>query len=284
MTVEEIERIVEVASTLGIKHLKITGGEPLLREDILEIIQSIRPYMTDISMTTNGVLLNNYGTRLSEAGLNRINISLDTLNKDTFKFLTGREQFSEVINGINSISGNGLSPIKLNMVLMKGVNEDELPDMLKFTMDVGGILQVIELETTRECIDSEIYSRFHSDLQPLECWLGDHAVEVRSRLMHHRQKYRVPLNELNLPVRESCEQPEPNGSTAEVELVRPMHNSEFCGNCTRLRITSDGKLKPCLLNDGDLVDILTPLRNGAGTEQLEKLFMQAVENREPYWM
>jgi cyclic pyranopterin phosphate synthase len=281
MTPAEIAKIVETASNMGIRKLKITGGEPLLRKDILEIISGVKPYMDDISLTTNGVLLEDYAKDLSAAGLNRINVSLDTLDKKTYEFLTGRDILHQVMSGITAIHGNGLSPLKLNMVVLKGINEHELTQMMDFTRKVRGILQIIELETTRECIDSEMYSAYHAEMQPIESWLNVNAKQIISRKMHHRKKYRIELGGLKYPLNRKDN--DCSNGAAEVEVVKPMHNSEFCSNCTRLRVTADGRLKPCLLSDDHLLDIITPIRQGADKDQLQELFRQTAQLREPYW-
>ena len=141
MTPAEIAKIVELTTKLGITKVKLTGGEPFLREDVIEIIERISPNLNDVSMTTNGILLDKYGETLKTAGLHRINISVDTLQPDTYENLTGKNLLSEVINGIDTVKNNGIQPIKLNMVIMKGVNENEIQDMIKSTFYKGmGIL------------------------------------------------------------------------------------------------------------------------------------------------
>lgn len=263
MLPEEIERIVRVAASLGVYEVKLTGGEPLIRSDIVDIVQRISrtPGIKDVSMTTNGYFLKKYAVRLKEAGLTRINISLSTLNPKKFKAITGVDSYENVMDGIMEAVRAGLNPIKVNMVLLKGLNDDEVDDMIKFVKDNGLILQIIEFEQVREDF---LYKKYHVSLDNLERKLREEASRIITRRMHYRKKYIL-------------------GSGAEVEVVKPMHNTEFCLHCNRIRLTSDGKLKPCLFRNDNLVDLLRPIRNGADDKYLKKLFIKAVEMREPYF-
>lgn len=263
MSAEEIERIVKVAASLGVWGVKLTGGEPLLRNDIIEIVERISnvPGIRDISITTNGFLLAQYANQLKEAGLSRVNVSLDTLNPEKFKAITGVDAYENVVKGIIVAAKVGLNPIKVNMVLLKGINEDEIEDMIKFAGKNHLILQIIELEHVGE---DDFYMRYHVDLNKIEEKLRERASKIIVRRMHHRKKYII------------------NGGV-EVEVVRPMHNSEFCLHCNRIRLTSDGKLKPCLFRNDNLVDLLGPIRNGVDDKYLKGLFIKAVKMRKPFF-
>jgi len=263
MTPEEIQRIVDIAASFGIRKVKLTGGEPLLREDILEIVKRIRdtPGVEEVSMTTNGLLLAGYGDRLKEAGLARVNVSLDTLKPEKFRQITGLDALEKVIRGIEEASKAGLHPVKANMVLLKGVNEDEVTNMIRLAREKSIILQIIELESPDE---NKLYNTYHVDLDMVEDSLEKAAERTTVRRMHHRKKYHLR-----------------NGG--EVEIVKPMHNTEFCQNCNRIRVTSDGKLKPCLFRNDNLVDLLGPMRRGAPEKTLRELFLEAVRRREPYF-
>jgi len=263
MTPEEIQRIVDIAASFGIRKVKLTGGEPLLREDILEIVKRIRdtPGVEEVSMTTNGLLLAGYGDRLKEAGLARVNVSLDTLKPEKFRQITGLDALEKVIRGIEEASKAGLHPVKANMVLLKGVNEDEVTNMIRLAREKSIILQIIELESPDE---NKLYNTYHVDLDMVEDSLEKAAERTTVRRMHHRKKYHLR-----------------NGG--EVEIVKPMHNTEFCQNCNRIRVTSDGKLKPCLFRNDNLVDLLGPMRRGAPEKTLIELFLEAVRRREPYF-
>ena len=270
MSPAEIAKIVELAVKLGIHKIKITGGEPLVRDDIIDIVTRISPLLQDLSMTTNGILLDKYGKALRNAGLDRVNISLDTLNTEIYRKLTGKSYLSKVIVGIDTVKNNGIKPIKLNMVLMKGVNDNEVEDMTKFCATNNMILQLIELETTKDKIGSDFYRQYHCSLDDIEHDLNSRAMRVQTRAQQHRNKYYI--------------HPQNSGSVeVEVEVVKPMHNTEFCRFCNRLRLTSDGYLKPCLLRNDNHLDLLSPLREGAEDEELLTLMKTAIKLKEPYW-
>jgi cyclic pyranopterin phosphate synthase len=263
MTTQEIQRIAEVATSFSIRRFKLTGGEPLVRSDILEIVRRIKAvhHVEEVSMTTNGVLLSQYAEQLKKAGLSRVNISLDTLQPELFKKITGVDALGAVVTGIEAAKKSGLHPIKVNMVLLKGVNENEIPEMIKYANENEIILQIIEFESP---VEGELYAKYHTGLVAIEEALKSKARKVVMRQMHHRKKYFL------------------NGG-GEVEIVRPMHNTEFCKYCNRIRVTSDGKLKPCLFRNDNLVDILGPIRKGASQEALKALFIKAVNQRKPYF-
>lgn len=248
---EEIAEILRVAATFGIRSVKFTGGEPLLREDIVDIVRSVPPGM-ESSMTTNGTRLARYAQDLKTAGMKRVNVSLDSVNHETYKKITGRDDLDKVFEGIKTALDAGLTPIKINMVVLKGINDHEIDDFLAYIRGNRDlILQLIELMDFNNC-------DHHSQLNGLEDSLAARSKTIITRRMHHRKKYCL--------------------DGAEVEVVRPRHNSEFCKFCNRLRVTSDGKLKPCLLRADNHIDI----RGKKGAE-LEELFRKAVAAREPFY-
>lgn len=263
MTADEICNIIKIAASFGVNKVKLTGGEPLLRADIIEVVSRIRGLrgIREIAMTTNGVLLEEYALDLRAAGLDRVNISLDTLNPDKYSQITGLNALTKVLSGIKEAKRVGFSPIKLNMVILRGVNDDEVERMITFAEENALTLQIIELESKDE---DEIYREYHVELDKIEEYFLKRAEKVTVRRMHHRKKYRL-------------------SSGGEVEVVKPMHNTEFCSHCNRLRVTSDGKLKPCLFRNDNLVDIVGPMRKGASEEALRKIFIEAVKLREPYF-
>jgi len=259
----EIERIINVVASFGIKKVKLTGGEPLMRSDIVEIVERISNIngISEVSMTTNGIFLDELATSLKEAGLARVNVSLDTLNTKTYKTITGADALGKVVAGIKKAVEVDLNPVKVNMVLLRGINDKEVWDMIEFAKRNRVVLQLIELESARE---DGFYRKYHLDMTQIEEKLEKKAEKVTIRNMHHRRKYLLP-------------------SKVEVEIVKPMHNTEFCRYCNRIRVTSDGKFKPCLFRYNNLVDFLGPMRNGASTEQLKKLFIEAIKRRKPYF-
>jgi len=251
MSADEIAELMKVGAQFGIRSVKFTGGEPLLRQDLVEIIRSVPPGV-ESSLTTNGTLLASKAADLKEAGLARVNVSLDTLRPDRYRQITGRDCLNDALEGINAAILVGLTPVKINMVLLDGINEDELDDFMAFVRGKHDlVLQVIELMEFNEC-------RFHGDVDSIERELNERATRVVTRRMHHRKKYCL--------------------DGAEVEVVRPLHNTEFCAFCNRLRVTSDGNLKPCLLRTDNLVDI-----RGKHGKELEDAFREAVSRRRPYF-
>lgn len=258
MSPELICGIVREAAKFGIRKVKFSGGEPLFRKDFEDILSCLPP-LQEISATTNGILLEKRAKTLKAAGLDRVNISLDTLIPEKYEALTGSPAYTlqEVIKGIDSAVEAGLVPVKLNMVLLKGINDNEIDSMMEFVRQYRGkvILQLIELMN----IDPKL-SKYMIDSEALERSLAEKASEVRVRSLHHRKKYII------------------NG--VEVEFVRPMDNSEFCAYCSRLRVTADGKFKPCLLVNDNLVDI----REARSPEEIEKLLRLAVSRRKPYYL
>ena len=262
MTVDEIVRIAGVAIGLGIARIKLTGGEPLMRQDLCEIVKGIAviPGLKDLSLTTNGSLLAFEAETLHACGLRRVNISLPTLNTEAYSKLTDGN-LENTLEGVKAAVAAGFNPVKLNMVVLNGVNVEDVPEMMDFASQTGTILQLIELDPVN--VDEDYFSAYHRLLDEYEEMLKQKAVRIDTRrFMHNRHIYHLP--------------------DVTVEVVHPTENREFCAHCTRLRVTSDGKLKTCLMRNDNLIDILTPLRNGANDEELKMLFLQANQTREPY--
>lgn len=258
MSPELICGIVREAAKFGVRKVKFSGGEPLFRKDFEDILACLPP-LKEVSATTNGILLEKRAKTLKASGLDRVNVSLDTLDPKKYEEITGAPPgtLEKVIRGINSAVEAELTPVKLNMVLLKGINENEIDAMMDFIRPYEGkvILQLIELMN----IDPEL-SKYTIDSKALEKNLEERASEVRVRHLHHRKKYVI--------------------DGVEVEFVRPMDNSEFCAHCSRLRVTADGKLKPCLLVHDNLVDV----GEARSPEEIEKLLMLAVSRRKPYYI
>jgi cyclic pyranopterin phosphate synthase len=189
---------------------------------------------------------------LKTAGLRRVNVSLDSLNPETYKRITGCDCLNNVLAGIDAALRAGLTPVKLNMVILSGINDNEIDDFLDYVRDNRNlVLQLIELMHFKDC-------DYHGDLKGVEAMLASRSSGILTRRMHHRKKYCL--------------------DGAEVEVVRPLHNTEFCAYCNRLRVTSDGKLKPCLLRTDNHLSI-----RGTKGAELESLFRKAVEQREPFF-
>jgi cyclic pyranopterin phosphate synthase len=262
MRADEISHIANVAVGLGISRVKLTGGEPLLRSDVKDIVTGISSIsgLTDISMTTNGTLLSPLAKKLREGGLQRVNISLPTLDRETYHNLTGG-RVEDVLEGVKAAVDVGFSPVKLNMLILKGANERDVPEMIEFATQTGTVLQLIELEPIN--LTNEYYNEKHKALKEYETMLKQKAVKIETRqYMQNRHIYYLPR--------------------VQVEIIRPIENTEFCLHCTRVRVTSDGKLKPCLMRNDNLTDILTPIRNGASDEEIVRFFKLANQQRQPY--
>ncbi len=248
---EMVVSVAHAAAALGVRSLKFTGGEPLLRHDLAALIAQM-PQDLDISLTTNGIFLAEQARPLAQAGLDRVNVSLDSLRPEVYRAITGGREgdLEKVQVGIDAAKAAGLAPIKLNVVVLKE-NEAEISDLIDFCRKKGLILQLIEL------LDLQ-HLGISGDIDGIERGLALQADSVRVREMHRRKKYFL--------------------DGAEVEVVRPMDNTEFCANCTRLRVTSDGKIKPCLLRSDNLVEIGT-----CNCEKIMGLLQEANARREPYF-
>jgi cyclic pyranopterin phosphate synthase len=262
MAVDEIVRIVRIAVRLGMSKVKLTGGEPLMRKDITEIIKGIAAIsgLADLSMTTNGTMLAGLADELHASGLRRVNINFPTLNAKVYSKLTGGA-LKDVLEGVEAAVKVGFYPVKLNMLVLKSVNDKAVPEMIDFARKTGAVLQLIELEPLN--ITNAYYVTNHKPLGEYEDMLRQKAVKIESRrYMQNRHVYHLP--------------------DVTVEVVHPIENTEFCMHCTRLRLTSNGKLKPCLMRNDNLVDVLTPMRNGASDKELIRLFELANRKRKPY--
>ena len=260
MTADELYTICKIAKKLGVK----TGGEPLLKKDIVEIVEKIASLdFKDISMTTNGILLEKYAQDLKDAGLDRVNVSLDTLDRKTFEFITKKDYLEDAKRGIIKAVEVGLYPVKINMVIMKDINQNEIDDMFEFCKEHDIVLQLIELIESENCDDDKFSADYHYKLDDIESELADIADEVHERkFMQGRKKYYI--------------------DGGEIEVVKPVDNASFCAKCSRLRITPDGKIKPCLLRNDNLVELISHVRNGESEEKLEEIFINGINNREPF--
>ncbi len=263
MSVEEIVRIAKIAISLGISRVKLTGGEPLMRKDLPEIVSSIATIkgLRDLSLTTNGLLLGGgMAKHLCECGLKRVNISLPSLNPETYNKLTGGK-LEAALEGVKAANEAGFCPVKLNTVVLKDVNVGDVPDLIDYAGKNNIVLQLIELDPVN--VGDSYYKEHHRSLDEQEAMLKEKAVSIEKRpFMHNRLIYHLP--------------------NATVEVVKPIENTDFCMHCTRLRVTSDGKLKPCLMRNDNLTDILTPIRQGGSDEELKQIFVRANLLREPY--
>ena len=264
----ELIKIIEIAVSQGISEVRLTGGEPLLRPDIVEIVARINSIENppELSMTTNGVALAKVARELAAAGLKRINISLDTLDWERFKRLTFRDRYDDVIEGITAAREAGLAPIKINTVLMRGINDDEALPLLKWALSENLNLRFIE----------------QMPLDAGDAWSRDNLVTADEIFNQISSEYEL------VPVEDRGSSPAEeffvNGGPAKVGIIGSVTRS-FCANCDRLRLTSDGQLRNCLFANSE-TDLRSILRNGSLAEvekssDIAKAFSSTVRSKLP---
>jgi len=258
---EEMERIVRAAAGLGVRSVRMTGGEPLVRLGVTDLVRMVAdiPIIEEISMTTNGVLLARYAHELAEAGLCRVNVSLDTLRRDRFAEITGRDHLADVLEGIEIAEREGLAPVKVNVVAMRGINDDEMMDFARLTLDRSWCVRFIERMPTAGAQERDPH-----------CLSADEILEHIGRLGHLEPVTSVVGNG---PAR-YYRYPNAPGT---IGVITPLSHA-FCDTCNRLRLTSEGQLRLCLFGDEE-VDLRTPLRAGASVEELMALIQDALTRK-----
>lgn len=258
----EIHRLVGIGVGLGITKIRLTGGEPLIRPGITGLVERLHQLsdIRDISLTTNGTMIAAKSIRLKQAGLRRINISLDTLDREKFRRLTGLDLFSEVWKGIMTSAEVGFDPVKINTVVMKDFNGDEIEAMAGLALKYPFHVRFIE------------YMPIGTD--PASARRHFLSVEEIERRLSRMGRLIPVAHEKNdgPAVRYRFE-----GAPGEIGLIGSM-SRHFCGSCNRMRLTAGGHLRPCLLSE-DQVDIMTPLRSGATDEEIAALFVQALAKK-----
>jgi cyclic pyranopterin phosphate synthase len=262
LSYEEIYTITQTAAELGISKIRITGGEPLVRLGLPELVRMLTQIeaIDDISLTTNGTLLSGYAAELKQAGLRRVNISLDTLKSDRFEVISRSDSnLSEVLEGIDTARAVGLDPVKLNMVVMAGINDDELLDFAAKTITEEWHVRFIELMPVV------------GEGSATPCFVS--ASEMRKRLEQLGELEPCLPNVGNGPAK-YFRFPHAKGT---VGFITPV-SEHFCFQCNRMRLTADGKLRPCLLSDYE-IDLKQPLRDGISRAGLKRLFKQAVADK-----
>ena len=252
MTADQVVRVLEVVSEFGVDSVKFTGGEPMLRADLTEIIRRCSDSM-DVSMTTNGTFLPGRATGLVDAGLERVNISQDALDSEAFAELTQSGAYDRVLEGVEAAVDAGLAPVKLNMVVFEPT-AGYVPEMVDHVAENEGLqLQLIEYMP-----EIAGHPEWAIDIERVHDWLEDQADHIEHREMHDRARYHV--------------------GDGMVEIVDPVENAEFCANCHRVRVTHDGKFKGCLNRHDDHRSM------GAMTKaDIRETFLETVENRVPYY-
>jgi cyclic pyranopterin phosphate synthase len=261
LTYEEILRLVMVAVPLGISRVRVTGGEPLVRRGVVDFIASLKQHggIEDISLTTNGVLLEELAEALLAAGKPRLNISLDSLKPDRFLRITGSDSWHKVWRGIGRAEELGFFPIKINMVPVRGLNDDEVVDFARLTLNRKLHVRFIELmpigantcqRQEASVPSSEIRALIEREFGPLVPFTKGTSAG--------------PADNHSIP-----------GASGIIGFISPI-TRHFCRSCRRLRLTADGKIRPCLLSDTE-IDIKSPLRSGCDDQELERLLRLALE-------
>ncbi|MFC2068238.1 GTP 3',8-cyclase MoaA [Chloroflexota bacterium] len=261
LSYEEIYTIVKAAAELGINKVRITGGEPLVRAGLATLIRMLARIDTidDISLTTNGILLANYAAELKQAGAQRINVSLDTLKPTKFRHITQRGNLADVLKGIETAKSVGLNPVKINVVVMSGINDDELLDFATKTVEEGWHVRFIECMpfTGKDATAPQFVPA--SEVKRRIKTLGELESSLTCIGSGPAKYFRFP------------------SAKGTIGFITPV-SDHFCFCCNRLRLTADGKLRSCLLSDEE-IDLKEPLRNAMSSDMLKQQFQKAVASK-----
>ncbi len=260
---DEIFLLTRLFASLGFDKIRLTGGEPTVRAHVVDLVRGIASTegIRSVSMTTNGILLKKLAQPLADAGLQRVNVSIDTLDPQKFHRLTRWGKLADVWEGVLAAEQAGLTPIKLNAVVVKGYNEDDVVDLARLTLDHPWQIRFIEMmpfadvtdvQTSQVITAAEIQER-------IEDSLGDMQVSNNGRLDGEARVFHLP------------------GAQGDVGFISSVTHP-FCDACTRARLTADGRLRLCLLREKE-VDLLAPLRAGASLDELRRLLLDGVWNK-----
>ncbi len=266
LTFTEMERLVRVATEMGVDKIRVTGGEPLTRPGIVDFLRNVARVsgIKHLGLSTNGTLLsrNNIAHEIRAAGVTSLNISLDTLDRAAYREITGRDFLPRVLEGIDAAHHAGFPQIKLNAVLMRGRNEAELVTLVDFAARKNVLLRFIELMpvSTVEMLDDSNFFPINEARRVLEREFGSLIPQPDFRTNGPATYYQIP------------------GRKQRIGFIGALTNLHFCESCNKLRLTCDGKLRPCLGSHLEF-DILEPLRAGASDEELRKFFLRVVERK-----
>ena len=271
LTYEEILRLIRIAAELGVSKVRITGGEPLTRRDVVDFVSQIPriPGVKSIGLSTNGTLLpreinpgKTMAAALRDAGVQSVNISLDTLDAAVYSHITGRGLHPQVLNGIDAAIAAGFDQIKLNTVLMRSRNEDQLLPLIEFAGPRKLVLRFIELMpvSTTDVLNESNFMSVTEAKRIIESAYGSLVPEAEFRTNGPATYYQIA------------------GGRQRIGFIGAMTNLHFCDNCNKLRLTCDGKLRPCLGSYLEF-DIMKPLRAGASDEQLKQFFLDVVDRK-----
>jgi len=268
LSYEEIRDFVRVAAAMGLRRVRLTGGEPLARKGLPDLVAMISalPGIEEVSLTTNGVALARQAQALAQAGLSRVNVSLDTLRPERFQRITRGGRLRNVRDGIAAARAAGLVPIKLNVVVMPGVNDDEALDFARSTLQEDWQVRFIEL--------MPFTALENSGQQPAQTLAFLSNEEVRRRIEGELGALQPDAWNGNGPAR-YYRLPAAKGS---IGFISPLSEGEFCARCNRMRLTATGKLRPCLLTDHE-VDLRSALRGGEGEEGIRRGIEEALATK-----
>ncbi|MEA2061812.1 MAG: GTP 3',8-cyclase MoaA [Thermodesulfobacteriota bacterium] len=259
---EELVKIVNLAADIGISKVRITGGEPLVRKGIFTFIKKLHEIknIRDIAVTTNGGLLKKQKTNLRNSGIKRLNISLDTLDPEKFEFITGKNYFEQVWQGIMTAYDMGISPIKLNCVVMKHINGNEITDLAALSLKYPFHVRFIEYMPMGSSIVDETQQMLIPEIREiLDNKFGPLVPVQKSVFDGPAKRFRI------------------RNAPGEIGFISPI-SSHFCSECNRIRLTSTGRLRPCLLRNTE-TDILGPLRQGALDSELKDIIKTVIKNK-----
>ncbi|MBT9611761.1 MAG: GTP 3',8-cyclase MoaA [Burkholderiales bacterium] len=256
---DEIERVVGAFARLGVSRVRLTGGEPLLRRNLPDLARRLKqlPGLNDLSLSTNATQLDKHADALFQAGVSRINVSLDSLHADRIAQVTGRDVLPKIMAGLDAAKRAGFAPIKINMVALQGVNDDEIDTMVDYCITQGYVLRLIE---TMPMGDTGRQAR-HLDLQPVK-----ERLRARFGLIDGVQSGGGPARYLQTP-----------DNTFSVGFITPI-SQHFCDTCNRVRLAVDGTLYMCL-GQNDQVALRPMLRNGASDKDIEQAILQAIAQK-----
>jgi cyclic pyranopterin phosphate synthase len=261
LTYEEILRVVRVATRLGISKVRVTGGEPLVRKGVYEFLHELvdTERLTDVSLTTNGVLLRDNLEKIRAAGISRINVSLDTLNRAKYQDITGFDEFEHVWQGIEKAHRMGFYPLKLNIVALRGINEEELVEMARLSFRYPFHVRFIEYMPIGQADFNPESLLLVPEIKNRISVLGDLVAVQEAEHDGPAQRYRYP------------------GAQGEVGFI-PALSQHFCNKCNRLRLTASGQLRPCLLSDHQ-ENLKKVLRENGSDQDLAQVFITAVQHK-----
>lgn len=256
---EEIIRIVRIAAGLGVRKIRITGGEPLIRKNLAYLVSSINSIkgIEDISLTTNGVLLKEYAESLARAGLRRVNVSLDSLRSERYREITRGGDINSVWKGIHEAEKAGLLPIKINMVPIRGFNDDEIEEFARLTLKTAYNVRFIEF----------------MPIGAKEIW--NHEKYISTEEIKERVSKIAPLVPVRIRKTGPARYFKFEGAPGVLGFISPITH-HFCNSCNRLRLTSDGKLRPCLFSETE-IDLKSAMRCGADDKEIERLLRLSTE-------